>query len=360
MDRRTLIKRAGLAGILAAGAAPAVHAQTRVRWRLAASFPKSLDVMYGNPETFSRVLKAMSGGLFEVSIHAAGELMPAYSVVDGLQNGTVEMAFTGSHYFTGKDPAFTFGCTVPFGLTARQMTAWMEHGDGGKLLADFYAQYNIKNLCGGNTGTQMGGWYRKEMKTVDDFKGLKMRMGGGVFGEAMLKLGVVSQIVPIGEVYQSLEKGTLDAAEFVGPHDDQKLGLNKVAPYYYYPGWWEGGSELSYFINTRAWDALTPEFQAMLEAACAYAGRDMTAKYDAYNPIALKQLVAGKAQLRAFSKELIDAGFQAVQEVMAEHDAKSPTFKKIHDSMVQFQRDQILWERISEFRYNSYMATVKL
>jgi len=258
MNRRTLIKRAGLAGILAASAAPAVHAQTRVRWRLAASFPKSLDVMYGNPETFSRVLKTMSGGLFEVSIHAAGELMPAYSVVDGLQNGTVEMAFTGSHYFTGKDPAFTFGCTVPFGLTARQMTAWMEHGEGGKLLADFYAQYNIKNLCGGNTGTQMGGWYRKEMKTVDDFKGLKMRMGGGVFGEAMLKLGVVSQIVPIGEVYQSLEKGTLDAAEFVGPHDDQKLGLNKVAPYYYYPGWWEGGSELSYFINTRAWDALTP------------------------------------------------------------------------------------------------------
>ena len=190
MDRRSLIKNAGIAGVLAAGAAPAVHAQgANVRWRLASSFPKSLATIFGSAEMFAKTVKALSGGKFEVSVHAAGELMPAFGVVDGIQNGTVEMAQTASYYFTGKDPIFAFGCAVPFGLTARQMDAWMEHGNGRKLMDEFYAKYNIKSRSAGNTGTQMGGWYRKEIKTVKDLKGLKMRMGGGLFGEAMQKLG---------------------------------------------------------------------------------------------------------------------------------------------------------------------------
>ena len=231
MDRRSVIKNAGIVGVLAAGIAPAVHAQgANVRWRMASSFPKSLDTIFGSAEMFSKTVKALSGGKFEVSVHAAGELMPAFGVVDAIQNGTVEMAQTASYYFTGKDPIFAFGCAVPFGLTARQMDAWMEHGNGRKLMDEFYAKYNIKSRSAGNTGTQMGGWYRKEIKTVNDLKGLKMRMGGGLFGEAMQKLGVVPQNMPAGEVYQALEKGTLDAVEFVGPHDDQKLGFNKVAP----------------------------------------------------------------------------------------------------------------------------------
>ena len=359
MDRRSLIKNAGIAGVLAAGIAPAVHAQAAVRWRLASSFPKSLDTIFGSAEMFSRTVRALSGGRFEVSVHAAGELMPAFGVVDAIQNGTIEMAQTAPYYFTGKDAMFAFGCAVPFGLTARQMDSWMEHGNGRKLMDAFYANYNIKSRSAGNTGTQMGGWYRKEIKTVADLKGLKMRLGGGLFGEAMAKLGVVAQNMPAGEVYQALEKGTLDATEFVGPHDDEKLGFAKVAPYYYYPGWWEGGAELEFFINTKAYAALSPENQAIVDAASAVAARDMTAKYDALNPIALKRLVAAKTQLKAFSKGIMDAGYKASMEVFAEHEAKSPEFKKIHQDMRAFQRDQLLWARFSEFRYNDYMATVK-
>jgi TRAP-type mannitol/chloroaromatic compound transport system substrate-binding protein len=224
----------------------------------------------------------------------------------------------------------------------------------------FYANYNIKSRSAGNTGTQMGGWYRKEIKSPADLKGLKMRLGGGLFGEAMQKLGVVSQNMPAGDVYQALEKGTLDAVEFVGPYDDEKLGFNKVAPYYYYPGWWEGGAELAFFINTKAYAALSPENQAIVDAASAVAARDMTAKYDAVNPIALKKLVGAKTQLKAFPNSIMDAGFKASMEVFAEHEAKSAEFKKIHQDMRAFQRDQLLWARFSEFRYDSYMATVKL
>ncbi len=360
MDRRSLIKHGGIAAVLAAGVAPAVHAQAAIRWRLSSSFPKSLDTIFGSAETFSRTVKALSGGKFEVSVHAAGELMPAFGNVDAIQNGTIEMAQTAPYYFTGKDPIFAFGCAVPFGLTARQMDAWMEHGNGRKLLDEFYGKYNMRSFSAGNTGTQMGGWYRKEIKTVNDLKGLKMRMGGGLFGEAMAKLGVVAQNMPAGEVYQALEKGTLDATEFVGPYDDEKLGFNKVAPFYYYPGWWEGGAELEFFVNTKAFEALSPENKAIVDAATKVAARDMTAKYDAMNPTALKRLVANKTQLKPFSKEIMDAGFKASMEVFAEHEAKSAEFKKIHQDMRAFQRDQLLWTRFSEYRYDSYMTGVKL
>ena len=360
MDRRSLIKRAGIAGVLATGIAPAVHAQAAVRWRLSSSFPKSLDTIFGSAEMLSRTVKAMSGGKFEISVHAAGELMPAFGNVDALNNGTIEMGQTAPYYFTGKDPIFAFGCAVPFGLNARQMDSWMEHGNGRKLMDAFYAKYNMRSFSAGNTGTQMGGWYRKEIKSVADLKGLKMRLGGGLFGEAMAKLGVVAQNMPAGEVYQALEKGTLDATEFVGPYDDEKLGFNKVAPFYYYPGWWEGGAELEFYVNTKAYDALSAENKAILEAATQVAARDMTAKYDAVNPIALKRLVANKTQLKPFSKEVMDAGFKASMEVFAEHEAKSPEFKKIHQDMRAFQRDQLLWTRFSEYRFDSYMASVKI
>ena len=360
MDRRSIIKQAGIAGVLAAGIAPAVHAQATVRWRLASSFPKSLDTIFGSAEMFAKTVRALSGGKFEVSVHAAGELMPAFGVVDALQSSTIEMAQTAPYYYTGKNSIFAFGCAVPFGLTARQMDAWMDHGNGRKLMDAFYANYNIKSRSAGNTGTQMGGWYRKEIKTVADLKGLKMRMGGGLFGEAMQKLGVVPQNMPAGDVYQALEKGTLDATEFVGPYDDEKLGFNKVAPFYYYPGWWEGGAELEFFINAKAYAALPAEFQAIVDAATTVAARDMTAKYDAFNPIALKRLVAAKTQLKAFPKEIMDAGYKASMEVFAEHEAKSPEFKTIHQDMRAFPRDQLLWARYSELRFDNYMTGVKL
>ena len=360
MDRRSIIKRAGIAGVLAAGVAPAVHAQAAIRWRLASSFPKSLDTIYGGAEVFAKAVKAMSGGKFEISVHAGGELMPPFGVLDGVQNATVEMAHTVPYYFYGKNPAFALGSAIPFGFNARQMNAWMMHGNGRKLMNEFYANFNAVSFAGGNTGTQMGGWYRKEIKSAADLKGLKMRLGGGLFGEAMAKLGVVSQNMPAGDVYQALEKGTLDSVEFVGPYDDQKLGFNKVAPYYYYPGWWEGGAELGFFVNLKALNALPTEYKEIVKVATNVAARDMTSKYDALNPIALKKLVGDKTQLKAFPKDVMDAGFKASMEVFAEHEAKSPEFKKIHEDMRAFQRDQLLWERFSELRYNQYMTSVKL
>ena len=391
MDRRSLIASSGavgLAGLLAAcgkkeevatqpapstpaapasavtapaaPVAPAVHTGQAIRWRLASSFPKSLDTIYGSAEKFSQTVKALSGGKFEVSVHPAGELMPAFGVVDALEKDTIEMAQSAAYYFAGKDPIFSMSCAIPFGLTTLQMAAWKLYGNGGKLLNEFFAKYNFRTMSAGNTTTQMGGWYRKEIKSVADLKGLKMRLGGGIFGEAMAKLGVVAQSLPAGDIYQALEKGTLDAAEFVGPYDDEKLGFNKVAPYYYYPGWWEGGADLEFFINNKKYEALSAENKAILQAACAVAAQNMTAKYGAQNPPALKRLVGGGTKLTLFPKAVMDAGWKATQEVCAAHSAKSPEFKKIYDDMRNFQRDQILWNRFSEYPFNQYMNTLKI
>jgi TRAP-type mannitol/chloroaromatic compound transport system substrate-binding protein len=360
MDRRSLIKRAGIAGVLAAGVAPAVHAQAAVRWRIASSFPRSLDTIFGSAEKFAQTVKALSGGKFEVTAHPAGELMPAFGVVDALENDTIEMAQTAAYYFAGKDPIFSFSCAVPFGLTTLQMSSWKDHGNGRKLLDAFFSKYNFRTLSAGNTTTQMGGWYRKPINTAADLKGLKMRLGGGIFGEAMAKLGVVAQSLPAGDIYQALEKGTLDACEFVGPYDDEKLGFNKVAPYYYYPGWWEGSADLEFFINNKAYEKLSAENKAIVQAAAAVAAADMTAKYSAENPIALKRLVAAGTKLMAFPKAVIDAGFKTSMEVYGEHVAKSPEFKTIYEDMRVFQRDQLLWNRVSEYSFNQYMSGVKI
>ncbi len=359
MDRRSLIKRAGIAGVLAAGAAPAVHAQAAIRWRMASSFPKSLDTIYGAGEVFSKAVRAMSGGKFEISVHAAGELMPAFGVVDGVQNGTVEICHTVPYYYFGKNEAFSIGAAIPFGMNSRQMTAWMYEGNGRKLMNEFYSQYNMTSFAGGNTGAQMGGWFRKEIKGVADLKGLKFRVGGFA-GKVLERLGVVPQNIPGGEIYQALEKGTLDAAEWVGPYDDQKLGFNKVAPFYYYPGWWEGGPEVDFFINNKALESLSAENKAIIAAASAQAHVDMQAKYDARNPTALKQLVGNKTRVRPFPVSVLEASFKASMDIYKELETKNPAWKKIYTDYRAFQRDQILWFRFAESRFDSFMQSKKM
>jgi len=359
MDRRSILKNAGIAGVLAAGAAPAVHAQAAVRWRLASSFPKSLDTIYGAAEVFAKKVKELSGGKFEISVHAGGELMPPLGVVDGVQQGSVEMCHTVPYYYFGKNEAFAIGAAIPFGMNSRQMTSWMMHGNGRKLMNEFYAKFNIVSFAGGNTGAQMGGWFRKEIKTPADIKGLKFRIGGFA-GRVIERMGGVPQNIPGGEIYQALEKGTIDAAEWVGPYDDQKLGFNKVAPYYYYPGWWEGGPEVDFFINNKALDTLSAENKAIIEAASAYAHVDMQAKYDALNPTALKQLVGAKTKVVSFPKEVLQASFDASMTIYSELEAKNPDWKKIYSDYRAFQKDQILWFRFAEARFDSFMQTAKL
>ena len=360
MDRRSVIKNAGIAGILAAGAAPAVHAQgANVRWRLASSFPKSLDTIFGAAETIAKKVGEMSGGKFTISTHAAGELMPALGIVDGVQNGTVECGHTCAYYYFGKDETFALGTCVPFGFNSRQMTAWMYEGNGGKLMREFYAKYNIVNFPAGNTGAQMGGWYRKEIKSVADLKGLKMRVGGFA-GKVIERMGGVPTSIPGGEIYQALEKGTIDAAEWIGPYDDQKLGFNKVAPFYYYPGWWEGGPEVDLYVNDKAYAALSPEYKAILEAATTYAHVDMQAKYDAKNPMALKQLVGAKTRVLPFPKDVLDLAYKESMNLYEELRGKNATWRKVYDDMSAFRRDQNLWFRFTEAKFDSFMQSQKL
>ena len=359
MDRRSIIKNAGLAGVLAAGIAPAVHAQATIRWRLASSFPKSLDTIHGAADVFAKAVKNMTGGKFEISVHAAGELMPAFGVVDGVQQGSVEMCHTAPYYFFGKDETFALGCAIPFGLNSRQMTAWMYEGNGLKLMREFYAKFNIINFPGGNTGAQMGGWYRKEIKSLADIKGLKMRIGG-FGGKVLERIGGVPQNIPGGEIYQALEKGTIDAAEWVGPYDDLKLGFNKVAPNYYYPGWWEGGPELDFFINNKAFEALSPEYKAIVEAAAAQAHSDMQAKYDARNPAALKQLVGAGSKLRPFPKDVMNAAFKESMALYEELSAKNENWKKVYADYSKFRAEQNLWFRFTEGTFDRFMQDQKL
>ena len=359
MDRRSVIKNAGLAGVLAAGIAPAVQAQSAIRWRLSSSFPKALDTIHGAADVFAQNVKSMSGGKFEISVHAAGEITPPFGVVDAVQQGSVEMAHTAPYYFFGKNEAFALGCAIPFGLNSRQMTAWMYEGNGLKLMREFYAKYNMISFPGGNTGAQMGGWYRKEIKTVADIKGLKMRIGGFA-GRVLERMGGVPQNIPGGEIYTSLEKGTIDAAEWIGPYDDQKLGFNKVAPFYYYPGWWEGGPQLDFFINQKAYDALSAENKAIVGAAAAVAHTTMQAKYDAKNPAALKELVGKGTKLRAFPDVVMKEAFKQSMAVYEELNEKNPDWKKIYGDYRKFQSDQNLWFRFTEMTFDKFMQAQKM
>jgi TRAP-type mannitol/chloroaromatic compound transport system substrate-binding protein len=356
MKRRSFTA-AGLAGTAAtlAGAAHA-QAQPRIRWRLASSWPKNLDTIYAAAEQVAKRVREATGGAFEITVHAPGELVPAFGVLDAVQNGTVECAHTASVFFFGKDPTFALDGQIPFGMNSRQMTAWMKDGEGLPLLREFYRDYGIVNFPCGNTGTQMGGFFRKEIKSLADIKGLKFRIGG--FGGVVLqRIGVIAQNIPGGEIYTALERGTIDAAEFIGPYDDEKLGLHKVARFYHYPSYWDGCGQITMYVGAKAWESLPKEYQAIFEAACAEAHVDMQAKYDARNPAALKRLVAGGVQLRPFPKAMADAAYSAAEELYAELSEKNPRWRKIHSSYARFCKDAIMWSRFSDGAFDSYMAT---
>ena len=357
MQRRSFLKKAGLG--LAAGtvAAPAiVHAQPVIQWRLASSFPKTLDTLYSAAELLAKRVSEGTEGKFQIRVFAGGEIVPGLQVLDAVQNGTVQCGHTAPYYYIGKDPAFAFATAVPFGLNARQQNAWMYYGGGSEAMAALFKEYGCVQFPSGNTGVQMGGWYRKEIKTLNDLKGLKMRVSG-LAGQVLAKLGVVGQQIAGGEIYQALERGTIDAAEWVGPYDDEKLGFQKVAKYYYYPGWWEGGPQLSTIVNIKQWESLPAHYRSIFESACAEANVRMLAHYDAKNPEALKKLVSGGAQLRAFPKPIMEAAQKAAFEIYDEAAAKSPHFKRIYAQWLKFRSDQFLWFRVAEMSYDNFVFT---
>jgi len=355
MKRRLFLKSAALGLATAPIAAPAIaQSAPELKWRLTSSFPKSLDTIFGGAETFAKYVSEATDKKFQIQVFAANELAPGLEAANVVSNGSVEMCHTASYYYWGKDPTFAFGTAVPFGLNNRMENAWMYYGGGLDLMNEFYATHNLYALPAGNTGAQMGGWFRKEIKTVADLSGVKMRIGG-FGGKVISKLGVVPQQIAGGDIYPSLEKGTIDAAEWVGPYDDEKLGFYKVAPYYYYPGWWEGGAMLHVMIQKPKWEELPASYKAIITSAAQAANCDMQAKYDFLNPGAVKRLVGAGAKLRPFSPEIMEACFKAANETYDEISATNAMFKKVYESMKAFRVDEYLWFQVSEYTYDTFM-----
>ena len=358
MDRRKFLRSTAVGGTAAAAtalAAPAIaQSMPEVKWRLTSSFPKSLDTLWGGAELFAKVIGEMSDNKFQVRTFAAGEIVPPLQVLDAVQNATVEAGQTAAYYYFGKDPTFVFETGLPFGVNQRQLYAWIYHGGGRALLDEFYTKnYNLRSFSFGGTGAQMGGWFRKEINTLDDMKGLKFRVGGFA-GLILQRLGVVPQQIAGGDIYPALEKGTIDACEWVGPYDDEKLGFNKVAKYYYYPGWWEGCSGGSLFVNLKAWEALPPAYKSMVETAAGLVTSWMVPKYDAGNPAALRRLVAAGTELRAFPRPILEACFDAAYKYYDELSGQNPNFKKVFDHFKAFRADQTLWFRVAENTFDSF------
>ena len=363
MDRRSFLTKAAVGG---AGAAAATTLATpalaqslpKVTWRMTSSFPKSLDTIYGAAEVLGRMVSEATEGNFTIQSFAAGELVPGLQAADAVTAGTVEACHTVGYYYWGKDPTWALAAAVPFSLSARGINAWHYHGGGIDLYNEFLAQHNIVAFPGGNTGVQMGGWFRKQINTVDDVKGLKFRIPG-LGGEILSRMGAIPQQLGAGDIYAALEKGTIDAAEFVAPYDDEKLGLNKVAPYYYAPGFWEPGPAVHFFVNKQEWDKLPAEYQAAFRAAAREAHILMTASYDHKNPQALARLLSQGVKLQRFSNEIMQKAYEISQEMYAEESAKNPAWKKIYTEFVKYRQSQNAWFGVAEATYDRFMQSVR-
>jgi TRAP-type mannitol/chloroaromatic compound transport system substrate-binding protein len=361
MERRALLGRAGQAATLAAGtatlAAPAIAqtAQPTLRWRLTSSYPRALDAIYGAGEVFARAVAELTDDRFQIRVFSAGEIAPPLQALDAVQSGSVECCHTTSFFYTGKNEAFAFATGLPFGLNTRQQNAWMYQGDGIELMNEMHRKFNVYGMPLGATGAQMGGWFRKALGPASDLKGLKMRLGG-LAGEVLSRLGGVPQQIGGGDIYASLERGTIDGAEWLGPYDDEKLGFVRVAPFYHYPAWWEGGASTYFYVNLDQWNALPKSYQAAIRTACAEATHWMVARYDIRNPDSLRRLIAQGAQLRPFSRDMMDNCLRVSLEIEKELVAKNPDFAKIHESWSKHRDDMRIWHRVAELSFDNYVA----
>ncbi len=360
MERRSFLKKAAAGVAAGAVAAPAIaQSQPSIQWRLAASWPKSLDTLYGGAELVARRVGEITDGKFTIRAFAAGEIVPALQVLDAVQAGTVELGHTATYYYFGKDPTFALGTSVCFGMNTRQNNAWWHFGGGREAMEPLFKEYGCIAIPAGNTGCQMGGWFRKEIKSVADLKGLKFRIGG-MAGLILAKLGVVPQLIGGPDIYPALEKGTIDAAEWVGPYDDEKLGFNKVAQHYYYPGFWEGGPTLLTLVNEKKWNELPKSYQAALTAACGEANAWMPAKYDAQNPPALRRLIGSGTKIHPFPRSVLEAAEKASYELYEELKAKSKHWARVYPEWKKFRDEQYLWFRVAESTFDNYSFFSKI
>jgi TRAP-type mannitol/chloroaromatic compound transport system substrate-binding protein len=348
VSRRNFARLAA-AGSAVAVASPAIAQQPTIRWRLASSFPKSIEGLWGASPTVAKFVGEMSDGKFTIDPFASGEIVPGLQVLDAVSNGTVECGHTYSGYYIGKNPALIFDGSLPFGMTVRQHNAWYMFGDGRKLVDEIYDTVGVVSIPMGNTGGQSFGWFRKEIKSPADFSGVKMRVAG-FGGRVLAKLGVIPQQIAGGDIYPALEKGTIDAAEWVGPYDDEKLGFHKVAKYMHIPGVLELCANNCMFINKAKWAELPASYQAMMRAACSYALMEMLASYDAKNAKALARVVAAGAQLVVLTPETLRALRNALEQVLDEESAKSEQFKKVCENWRAFRSEQHRWFSVADAR----------
>lgn len=365
MRRRSFVRKTavGLAGAgLVSGCGPAsegtggagVDGLPRISWRLASSFSRGLDTIYGAAQVLADRVSGMTGGRFTIRCYPGGELVPALEVLGATQTGTIHMGHTASYYYVGKNPALAFDTGLPFGLTARQHNAWLYHGGGLELTRALFSDFNIVNFPGGNTGAQMGGWFNRPVESEADLAGIRMRIPA-VGGEVMARLGVNVQLISGGEIYSALDRGAIDATEWVGPYDDEKLGFSKIANYYYYPGWWEPSAGLSFYVNKDAWNELPDYYQQILTAAAAEANVLMLASYDAKNPIAFQRLIEGGTDVRPFSEEIMRAAQRETESYLNEHAGGDPTYAGLLASYQDFGDVSRKWFATAERTYTEFM-----
>ena len=355
MDRRSFIKKMGagslVAGAAMAGASPAIAAKRRVNWKLVTTWPPNFPIFHQGVKKFARDVKRMSRGRINIQVFAGGELIPALQSFDAVSQGTVEMGHGAAYYWAGKIPAAQFFTAVPFGMNAQGMNAWLYSGGGLELWREIYEPRNLVPFPMGNTGVQMGGWFRKKIESSADLKGLKMRIPG-LGGKVMAKAGVNPVLISGGEIYTALERGTIDATEWVGPYHDQRLGLYRAAKHYYYPGWHEPGPTLELIINKEAWNELAKELQMIIETAATASNMWMLSEFEAKNLEALNRLKDKyKVQVHPFPEEVISTlrGFTKV--VLAEEAAKDATFNRVYEAYRQFSANNAAWSEISEAAY---------
>lgn len=366
MKRRDFVRKAAVGatagGLIVSGCGEGPGARRRgttggvnrrVQWRLASSFPRSLDLLFGSAERLCDRVHELTDGNFEIKAYQGGEIVPPLEVLDATQRRSVEMGHTASYYYIGKNPTLAFDTTVPFGLTARQQNAWMYSGGGLELMREVLAEFNIIHFPGGNTGVQMGGWFRNPVESLQDLRGLKMRIPG-LGGKIMQELGVTAQVIPGGDVYVSLERGAIDAAEWVGPYDDIKMGLHEVAKNYYYPGWWEPGASLSYYINMDAWNTLPSGYQQALATACAEANITMLSGYDVLNAEGLSTIREAGVILRPFPDDIMHAAYAATREFMEDEASRNPQYAKVYEAFRTWQKTSAEWFSLGELSYQTF------
>jgi len=345
-DRRTLLRKGGLA-LAGAVAAPAVARADTLRWRMVTSWPKRLPGPGMSAERIAERIATLSGGRLQITVQAAGELVPAFEVLDAVGGGVAEMGHTAAFYWQGKQPATAYYTTVPFGLTPIEHVAWVDASGGQPLWDELYAPFGVKPFMGGNTGVCMGGWFRRDVAGLDDLKGLKIR-SLGLGGEVFRRLGATPQTTPPGEILTSLQSGVLDAAEFVGPGTDIALGLYRVAPNYFGPGFNKPNGTGECLVSLKAWTALDGELQAIIAHACAAEASFALSEMERLNAEALAALTGQHGvKLKSFSADIIAAARRQAADILAELGTKSDIARRINESYAAFRSRTAAWSRVS-------------